>query len=353
MSDTDPNDEISRPDQSDEVDQRRTIWPYASLGTLFFVALLLIVGWNLELPYLAYSPGPVANALESIEADTSPIDDPAGNLLMLTIIGQPVNVIEAALAAVDPGIDLVRREAVRRPDETDEEYRSRVLAQMSNSNHRAIATALDHLGYEMVPVEVIVEDILEGVPAEGVLEQGDSIVAVEGLPVTGASDLTPLVQGRAVGDTITMTVLRDGEEVELDITLAEREDTPGVAMIGILLGEITEPPFPIRIRTGDVGGPSAGLMHTLAIIDVLSEGDLTKGHVIAGTGTIDPVDGRVGAIGGVKQKVVAAEAAGASHILVPVDNYESALTAPHENIEIVAVRDLDEALAFLESLPPA
>src|SRR5690554_1685743 len=107
--------------------QKRPIWPFASLGSLFFVAVLLIMAWNIELPYLAYSPGPVANAIDAIDADAEEIDDPAGNLLMLTIIGQPVNVIEAVIAGFDPTIDLVRREAVRRPDESDEEYRSRVL----------------------------------------------------------------------------------------------------------------------------------------------------------------------------------------------------------------------------------
>lgn len=339
-------------DAQSEAQPSRSAWPFAALGSLFLAALMLIVAWNLELPYLAYSPGPVADALDGIEADTSPVDDPDGDLLMLTIIGQPVNLIEAILARFDPSIDLVKREFVRRPDETDVEYRSRVLAQMSDSNHRSITTALEHLGYEMVPVEVIIEDVAEGVPAEGVLRRGDAIVAIEGLPVTAAADLTPLVQGRGVGDTLSLTVARDEEEIELEVVLAEREDSPGVAMIGIFLGEITEPPFPIRIRTGDVGGPSAGLMHTLAIIDVLTEGNLTKGHVIAGTGTIDPVDGRVGAIGGVRQKVVAAEAAGASHILVPADNYATALEAPRHTIEIVAVSSLEDALAFLETLPP-
>lgn len=333
--------------------QKRPIWPFASLGSLFFVAVLLIMAWNIELPYLAYSPGPVANAIDAIDADAEEIDDPAGNLLMLTIIGQPVNVIEAVIAGFDPTIDLVRREAVRRPDESDEEYRSRVLAQMSDSNHRAIATALSYLGYEMVVTEIIVDDILEDVPARDVLQLGDSIGAVDGTAVSSATEISPIIQSKAIGEVITLTVVRDGEEIDVKVELAEREDQPGVPMIGITLGQITEPPFPIQIRTGDIGGPSAGLMHTLAIIDVLTEGDLTKGHIIAGTGTIEPSEGRVGAIGGVRQKVVAAEAAGASHIFVPVDNYPAALEAPRERIEIVPVATLQEAIEFLESLPPA
>lgn len=335
-----------------ETQPTRTTWPYVTLGSLFLTGVLLIVAWNIELPYLAYSPGPVANALDGIEADISPVDDPEGNLLMLTVVGQPVNILEAVIAGFDPQVDLVRREAVRRPDETDEEYRSRVLAQMSDSNHRAILAALTHLGYDMEVVEVVIEDVLEGVPAHDVLQRGDTIVAFDGLPISRADDLPPLIQERGVGDTVGITILRDGQEMEVEVVLVEREEEPGVPMIGITLGQITQPPFEIDIRTGDVGGPSAGLIHTLAIIDVLTEGDLTKGHIIAGTGTIDPTDGSVGAIGGVKQKVVAAEAAGASHIMVPVANYPAALEAPRENIKIVPVASLDEALAFLDSLPP-
>jgi PDZ domain-containing protein len=155
-----------------------------------------------------------------------------------------------------------------------------------------------------------------------------------------------------VGDIIDMTVQRAGSDVAVEIELAEREDEPGVPMIGIVLGELTEPPFPIEIRAGDVGGPSAGMMHTIAIVDSLTEGELTHGRVIAGTGTID-LDGNVGGIGGIRQKVVAAEAAGADYILVPEANYESALTAERDDIEIVPVATLDQAISFLETLDTA
>ena len=149
-----------------------------------------------------------------------------------------------------------------------------------------------------------------------------------------------------------MTVQRDGDEVDLVVELAERDDEPGVPMIGIILGELTEPPFPIEIRPGDVGGPSAGMMHAIAIVDSLTEGELTNGKVIAGTGTID-LDGNVGSIGGIRQKVVAAEAAGADVILVPEGNYESALTAERDDIDIVSIATLDEAIDYLEDLDRA
>ena len=223
---------------------------------------------------------------------------------------------------------------------------------MDDSNFRSIAVALDELGYEMVPSEVVVNEFVAGVPAAEVLALGDSIVAIDGTDVSSVGEIRPLIEGLGVGDQILVTVDRGGEKIDLTIELAERDDEPGVPMIGVLLGELTEPPFPIEIRAGDVGGPSAGMMHTLAIIDALTEGELTDGRVVAGTGTIR-MDRTIGAIGGIRQKVVAAEAAGATHILVPEGNYESALTAERTDIEIVPVATLDDALAFLEDLQQA
>ena len=309
-----------------------------------------MVLWNVEIPYVAFSPGPVADASTSVTTEGVATYPPDGGLLMLTVISQDVNLFEALIAGFDPSIDLVRREAVRRPDETDEEYRNRVLQQMDDSNFRAIAAALSFLGYEMVPVEVVINEFVEGVPAADVLELGDTILEVEGVGVTSATEIGPLIQGREVGSPLRVKVGRGGDELDLTVELAERTDTPGVAMIGVILGELSEPPFPIELRAGDVGGPSAGMMHTLAIIDTLTEGEMTKGMVIAGTGTVQ-IDGTVGAIGGIRQKVVGAEAAGARYILVPTDNYERALTAERSTIEIVPVASIQEAVDFLESLP--
>lgn len=327
-------------------------WPVYMIGALFLFGLLGTALWNLELPYLAYSPGQVSDAADSIVVDGVDVYPPEGELLMLTVIAPEVNAFEALIAGFDPTIDLVRREAVRRVGETDEEYRNRVLQQMDDSNFRSVAVALDYLGYHLVPTEVVINEFVEGVPAQSVLELGDTIKEVNGLPVTSVLEIRPLIEGLEPGDTIEVTVVRNGAESVFEVELAEREDQPGVAMIGVSLGELTAPPFPVEISAGDVGGPSAGMMHTLAIIDVLTEGELTKGNVIAGTGTIR-MDGTVGNIGGVRQKVVAAEAAGADYMLVPEGNYETALTAPRSSIQIIPITTLTDAIAFLEGLDAA
>lgn len=322
------------------------------IGGLVLAGALSVVAWNVELPYLAYSAGPVSDAADTVAADEVAVYPPEGELLMLTVVSQDVNVFEAFIAGVDPTIDLVRRQAVRREGESDEEYRNRVLQQMDDSNFRSIAVALDFLGYDLVPTEVVINDLVEGVPAAGVLERGDTIRTVNGSPIGSVDDFPPLLEGHAVGDLIEMTVDREGEVFEVEVELAEREEDPGSPMIGIVLGELSEPPFPIEIEAGDVGGPSAGMMHAIAIIDFLTEGELTGGRVIAGTGTID-LEGNVGSIGGIRQKVVGAEAAGAEVILVPERNYESALTADRESIEIVPVATLADAITYLEGLDAA
>jgi PDZ domain-containing protein len=271
---------------------------------------------------------------------------------MLTVLSQDVNVFEAVIAGLDPTIDLLRKERVRPPDESDEEYRVRVLAQMDDSQNRAITVALISLGYEMVPTDVIVIEIVADLPADGVLEPGDSVNTVNGVEIVRSADVPEALAGLAPGNEVTLGITRAGSEMEVTLELAARGDDPDAPIMGIVVRELTEPPFPVAIQAGNVGGPSAGMMHALAIIDTLTPGELTGGNVIAGTGTIE-YDGSVGNIGGIRQKVPAAEAAGASVILVPAGNYEEALTAERDIIEIVPIANLEEAIAYLENLEAA
>lgn len=332
--------------------ERGSVWPLHLLGALLSVAALLVVAWNVELPYLAFSAGPVSDAADSIEIGQAEVHPPQGELLMLTLVSQEVNVFEAVIAGFDPTIDLVRREAYRRADESDEDYRRRVLQQMDDSERRAITVALHYLGYEMIPAEVLVTDVIPDKPAAEVLQIGDTLLTLAGHRIASTEDLIAALEPFAPGDVVEMTIVRDGAEQTVSVPLAARDDAPDQAMIGIVAGQITIPPFPVEIDAGNVGGPSAGLMHALAIIDNLTPGELTKGHVIAGTGTIQ-WDGTVGNIGGVRQKVVAAEAAGAGYVLVPAGNYEEALSAAPRNVVLVPVATLEEAIRFLEDLPPA
>ena len=334
----------------EDQDDRGSSWPLYLVGALFAVGVLTLGAWNFELPYLAFSTGPVSDAADAIIVSDVATYPPEGELLMLTVVSQDVNPFEALIAGADPAIDLVPKEAYRQPDESDEDYRKRVLQQMDDSQTRAITVALEYLGYEMVPTDVLITDLVPDLPAAEVLQIGDSVDRFNGTQIVRSTDLTDALDGLAPGVVADIEVTREGTTQNLQVELVARDDEESGAMIGIIVGELTEPPFPVSIRAGNVGGPSAGMMHALAIIDTLTPGEMTKGHIIAGTGTIS-YDATVGAIGGVRQKVVAAEAAGAAYILVPAGNYESALTAPRETIEIVSVATLQDAIDFLDGLP--
>ena len=186
------------------------------------------------------------------------------------------------------------------------------------------------------------------------LEPGDVILEVNGLEVADGDAFVYEVQEYGTGETITLAGTRAGEPLSVEVTLGihpELEDAPwiGVAFESNLVGLAI--PIDVVIEAGGIGGPSAGMMYALAVIDLLTEEDLLKGHRIAGTGVIR-FDSSVGAIGGVRQKVYGARSVGAEYILVPEENYEDALAAADGDIVVEKVATLQDALDFLDSLEP-
>ena len=147
-------------------------------------------------------------------------------------------------------IPLIKKERVRPPDESDVEYRERILAQMDDSQTRAITVALASLGYEMVPTDVIVVETADGLPADGVLLPGDSIRTLDGEEIIASTDVTAALEGRAPGESITIGLVREGEPMEVRLDLAAREDDPTAPMIGVVIRQIAEPPFPVSIEGG-------------------------------------------------------------------------------------------------------
>ncbi|HUO45444.1 MAG TPA: PDZ domain-containing protein [Acidimicrobiia bacterium] len=329
-------------------------WPLVAALSALFLAGGAVGAWSVNLPYYAFSGGPVGDALAAVAVEDAEIYLPEGAMIMLTVSGQEVNFFEALAAGFDSDIDLVPAAAVRPPDQTDEEFVLRNRSLMDTSTQTAITLALQRLGYEITPVSdgIRVAELVDGTPAAAALQVDDVILRVDGQPVILVEDLAPIVTSRDIGETIALDVRRADAEVAVEVELVPRSDDPERAMIGIsaeTLNPRFEFPFPITIEAGQIGGPSAGMMYTLAVMDLLSPDDLTGGRVIAGTGTID-LAGNVGAIGGIRQKVVAAEAAGAEFMLVPAANFEEASTARRADMQLVSVATLDEALEFLGSL---
>lgn len=322
-------------------------WVIAVSAALFLMAGGAVAAWSVELPYYAYSPGPVGDALGAVVVDPAVTTyDNTDGLFLLTVSAQEVNVFEMIAAGLDPAVDVVRRERVRPADLSDEEFRQRGLSQMDQAIENAISEALRRLGdtTDAAPSGIRVADLLR---QDNLFVIGDLLVSVAGTAVSQLDQIRPALDGAGVGDVVSVSVLRQGGRVDFEVDLIPSPDDPTRALLGI----VAQTDFPIDILTDNIGGPSAGMIYTLAIIDLLSPGDLAHGHIVAGTGTIGE-GGAVGPIGGVRQKVVAAEAAGADVMLVPQRNYEEALTAPRNKMELVPIETIEDALAYLAALPP-
>jgi PDZ domain-containing protein len=329
--------------------RRRRVWRFVGIA-LVVVAVVLVVAANvIRVPYVIISPGeatPLDGEVVSISgAETYP-DDP-GDLLFLTVrvsTDEPT-VWRYLFSQLDGDVSIEKKERVLGCATFEESARLNELL-MQQSQDTATAVALEKLGYQVDPgtSSVVIVDVLCDGPADDRLEQGDTITAIDGQPVTTNEQVRPLVQAHAPGDDLTVTVDRDGERQDIVVRLGSAD---GTALLGIATQDFVAQEFPIdvTIDTARVGGPSAGLAFTLAIIDDLTPGSLTGGERVAVTGSIQP-DGAVGIVGGVAQKAVTARTNGVRLMLVPKGEAKQARERA-EGMKVVAVSSIDDALAAL------
>jgi PDZ domain-containing protein len=307
-----------------------------------------------DTPYATLAPGSARATGPLVHVDGAETFEPSGELLFLTVgVDGHVTLLEAAAGWIDPDVEVLPREAVFGRGVSPEQNRELNAIAMVGSKQTAVVVALTRLGVELDPTGTgaVVLGVEPGTPADGSLEVGDTIVAVDGDAIELYGDLAPAVSARRPGDRVTLTVeAEDGATREVPLTLAARPDDPEAGFLGVTgdtRGFDPGLPFDVDIDSGQVGGPSAGLAFTLAVLDVLTEGELTGGLSVAVTGTIGD-DGGVGEVGGVVQKAAAAADAGAELFLVPPGELDDALANDH-GMEVVAVATLDEALAALEA----
>lgn len=354
--------------------RRLPIWPFIVAGLMLVVGSFIFaaVAIPISVPYFAMAPGPVSDVSDFIQVE-EPSETTKGELFFLTVSLQEVNVIEWVAAKLDSRVDLTPVETIRPAGVSQEALRTQNLSLMERSKENAKFVALSYLGYEVTynGSGALVNATIEDSAADGVLEEGDVIVAVDGVSVEFSTDAVDQIGGRVPGEEIALIVERvdsdDPDVIEaLDVSLVLGPyrfvdedgnviDDPDRGMVGVMLSDaFVEVVFPVdvEIDSQNIGGPSAGLMFTLEIIDTLTEEDLTHGRRIAGTGSID-AEGNVGAIGGVRQKVYGAIDAGAEIVLVPANNYDDALDAAGDDITVVRVEKLQDALTFLDSLGAA
>ena len=329
------------------------------------VALLLALSFT-PAPYVIRQPGPAFDAIgtaeirqpdgereevEVITFDGAQSDDPAGELAVMTvnIAGNPEHRpswFELAVSWLMPSRDVLPMEVYYPPGQTSEERTAENQQLMAHSQSTAIAAALRHLGHE-VGVELVIAEVPDDSASAGLLEVGDVLLKYGDEPVTDIASIRAI---ELPTTPIDITLRRDGEELVVPVTprLAPTADGER-AMLGVMVREDLSLPFEVHIQLGDVGGPSAGMIFALAVIDKLEPGDLTGGLTVAGSGSIT-ADGDIGPIGGVRQKLYAAADIGADYFLADEANCAEALDGGVPgDLPVYAIADLDEALAVIEA----
>lgn len=324
------------------------------------------IGAAVPTPYAALGPGVTYNTLDDVNG-TEVIsftgnDIPAsvnetfahpGHLNMTTISVFDSPTLFAALGLWGTGdYSIVPREDVFPPDQTVEQVNERNAELFRESQSAAEIAALEYLDY---PNVVYAGNIIDGSPSAGKLQTQDRIVSVGGTKVTDAASLQQAMAGTKPGQSVTIGVDRGGTPMSVTVTLGKRPDNEPRGFLGIEPQQRPYAPFTAHISLDKIGGPSAGLMFTLGLIDKLTPGDLSSGHFIAGTGEIDlqadlSQPPKVGAIGGILMKMIAARDAGATVFLVPADNCTEATTRIPDGLQLVKVATLDDAVAALKTL---
>ena len=313
-------------------------------------------------PYVIEQPGPVYNTLGdvTIDGDDVPMiqipDEKTypteGTLDMLTVTirgnrSSLPNWLEIAAAYFDPSKAVVPVDSVYPVGQTVEDSNEQGRVDMENSQKAAVAAALSELGYD-IPSTLTVIETSEGSPAEGVLEADDVIVSVNGETPPDVTSLRAEISANGIDSPAVLEIVRDGEPLSLEVTPVP-SSTDSSPIIGIVVGSEYDFPFDVNIQLDNVGGPSAGMMFALGIIDKLTPGAINGGADVAGTGTIG-ADGVVGPIGGIRQKLYGARNAGAEWFLAPAANCDEVSGHIPDGLTVFAITTLADSLAALDAI---
>jgi len=315
-------------------------------------------------PYVIEKPGPVFDVLgtaqnsddEEVPLIEIPVEETyptEGSLNMLTVSitgnrESPVNWLDVAFAFLNRSSAVVPIDSVYPEGVTVEQSNEQNAVQMTDSQQVAIAAALINLGYDL-ETTVTIGQIGEGAPADGVLEAGDVVTSVNSEPVTDDASLRDVIQDNGIEEPVTLGIIRDGKPLTLEVTPVMSEAEQPTPIIGVVLSNAYEFPFDVTIQLENVGGPSAGQMFALGIIDKLTPGALTGGEDVAGTGTIT-ADGEIGAIGGIRQKMYGALDAGATYFLAPQSNCDAVVGNIPDGLTVFAVSTLDDSIEVLNTI---
>jgi PDZ domain-containing protein len=314
-------------------------------ATFVVLDLALLAAALIPIPYYALGPGPAREVRPLIRVSDVQTYPSAGRFVMTSVHFEQVTAVSAVLAWLDPHRSVVPRSDLYSPGETDQQEQQRATSDMDQSKLDAAYVVLRELeGYPKDSgAGAVVEGTVSGCAADGELFPGDLITAIDGTATPTVRAASRLIEEASPGSTLTFDVTVDGTPQHIDLVRrpcgSDREPLVGVSLIPRF-------PFPIDISSGDIGGPSAGLMWAVTLYDMLTPGDLTGGRTIAGTGEIG-LDGTVYPIGGIQDKIVAAKDAGASVLLLPKGNLAEARASGVDGIRLVPVETFDEAVSWL------
>ena len=322
---------------------------------LVFLILIIVTSTSALFPtdYYFMSPGPPYQwDIEYGDVDNYLFE---GNLFQLTVRRDEASALIYAWSLLNNSYDLYPREVILPDGVSPKELSEISIQNMRASENVAIAVALKNLGYDIDTKGdgVLVVGILDDSPVKDKLKKSDLLNSINNIEIFSATEFISTLRTYSIGETVSIGLLRevDGvkEQMYIETTLIEHIEYEGEPMVGFLATTVNERfdfPFEIDIKTGNVGGPSAGLMMALNVYNNLIPEDITNSMIVAGTGTIE-IDGSVGPVGGIKQKIIAAKRAGAELILVPVANFEEAIQFETDKTAIVAVDSFDEALSVI------
>lgn len=324
------------------------------LASVLALGLALAAGVA-RVPYVALGPGPAYDTLGSVGGTpvititgrrTYPTD---GHLDLTTVgVSDRITLAQALQGWVSRSIQVVPREVVFPPDQTPQQTDRQNAQEMQQSQDAATTAALRLLGVPSTTT-VSVASVQKGAPADGKLRIGDVLTSIDGAPVTGSDELRRLISARTPGATVTLGFRRGTVPGSVVLTTTASKDAKPRALVGISPQERSAFPVKVVISLRDVGGPSAGMMFALGILDKLGPESLTGGRNIAGTGEITS-DGTVGPIGGIAEKLIGARRRGATTFLVPAQNCAAAKVHPPAGLRLVRVETLKGALAELATL---
>jgi PDZ domain-containing protein len=317
----------------------------AGVGVVALIALVFALNFY-QMPVVALSPGPVEDVLVHLKVEGSRVYDSEGKLYLTSVgIDDNVRFYEALLDMANRDVQLVPRATLYPEGQDTSEVDKENEALMDRSKETATVVALRALGHKIESSGVEVIEVVDGAPADGRLKPGDRILEADGRAVDSTEEVRAAIVRHEVGERVAFRVARDRATREVPVRVDALDGQPRV---GIVLRDLF-PDLPVKVSIeteNHIGGPSAGLMFTLSIIDKLTPEDLTDGRRIAGTGEI-ALDGAVLPVGGVAEKLIAVRRLGVTTFLIPADNCQDVRGQVPDGLRLVKVAKLEDALRFL------